>query len=212
MQLALLRQWKRQARPDWTAWNQALAMIWLVGTPAVREAAKQMDRAFWLCGARIKSGQLASEDAWVEERDAMELTRRDFINAARREPVGAREPVSDIPVARPPLTEIRQMFGSLPSRSTKTRSGGTTVKTIIRTSAHQCCVSLPAPAVGVPSVCRLLTWPQVSRYVPAPRRRVVSPAVFRYAMVITRAAGGLQDSATPIATAGRLAVAAPAWP
>jgi hypothetical protein len=40
MQLALLRQWKRQDRPDWTAWNQALAMIWLVGTPAVREAAK----------------------------------------------------------------------------------------------------------------------------------------------------------------------------
>ena len=58
MQLALLKQWKHQVRPDWTAWNQALAMIWLVGTPAVREAAKQMDRAFWLCGARIKSRQL----------------------------------------------------------------------------------------------------------------------------------------------------------
>jgi len=41
----------------------------------------------------------------------MEVSRRDFINAARHEPVGAREPVSDVPVARPPLTEIRQMFG-----------------------------------------------------------------------------------------------------
>ena len=27
MQLALLRQWKHQDRPDWTAWSQALAMI-----------------------------------------------------------------------------------------------------------------------------------------------------------------------------------------
>jgi hypothetical protein len=111
MQLALLRQWKDQDLPDWTAWNQALAMIWLVGTPAVREAARRMDRAFWLCGARIKSGQLSSKDAWAEEREAIELSRRDFINAARRHPVGARDPVSDVPVARPPLTEIRQMFG-----------------------------------------------------------------------------------------------------
>ena len=114
MQLALLRQWKHQDRPDWTAWNQALAMIWLVGTPAVRDAAKQMDRAFWICGTWIKRGQLTSEDAWAEQRDALELSRRDFINAARREPVGARELVSDVPVARPPLTEIRQMFGSPP--------------------------------------------------------------------------------------------------
>jgi hypothetical protein len=112
MQLALLQRWKHQDTPDWTAWNQALAMIWLVGTPQVREAAKKMDRAFWLCGARIKSGQLTSEDAWAEHRDAMELSRRDFINAARHEPIGAREPVSDVPVARPPLTEIRRMFGS----------------------------------------------------------------------------------------------------
>ena len=134
MQLALLRQWKHQDRPDWTAWNQALAMIWLVGTPAVREAAKQIDRAFWLCGARINSGQLTSEDARGEQRDAMELSRRDFINAARREPVGAREPVSDVPVARPPLTEIRQMFGP-PSVPTKTPLTSTTVKTTVRTSA-----------------------------------------------------------------------------
>lgn len=112
MQLALLRQRKHGERLDWTAWNQALAMIWLVGTPGVREAAKQMDRVFWLCGAQIKGGLLTSEDAWAEQRDAMELSRRDFINAARREPVGERQPVGDVPVARPPLTEIRQMFGT----------------------------------------------------------------------------------------------------
>jgi hypothetical protein len=112
IQLALRRQWRHQEPPDWTAWNQALAMILLVGTPGMRAAAKQMDRVFWLCGAQLKSGQLTSEDAWAGQRDAMELSRRDFINAARREPVGERESVSDVPVARPPLTEIRQMFGS----------------------------------------------------------------------------------------------------
>ena len=104
MQLALRDQWRHQELPDWTAWNQALAMIWLVGTSAVRTAARQMDRAFWLCGAQIKNGQLTDEDAWAVQRDAMELSRRD--------PVGEREHVSDVPVARPPLAEIRQMFGS----------------------------------------------------------------------------------------------------
>jgi hypothetical protein len=112
MQLALLQQWKHQDAPDWTSWNQALAMIWLVGTPRMREAAKQMDRIFWLCGAQIKSGRPTDEAAWAEHRDAMELTRRDFINAARSEPIGAGELVTDVPVARPPLTEIQQMFGS----------------------------------------------------------------------------------------------------
>jgi hypothetical protein len=111
MQLALLQQWKHQDVPDWTAWNQALAMIWLVGTAQMREAAKQMDRVFWLCGARIKSGRLTGKDAWAEDRDAMELSRRDFVNAARRGPFGAGELVADVPVARPPLTEIREMFG-----------------------------------------------------------------------------------------------------
>lgn len=119
MQLALRDQWRHQELPDWTAWNQALAMIWLVGTPAVRTAAKQMDRAFWLCGAQIKNGQLTEEDAWAVLRDAMELSRRDFINAARRDPVGEREQVSDVPVARPPLAEIRQMFGSAAESDSK---------------------------------------------------------------------------------------------
>jgi hypothetical protein len=32
MQLALRQRWHRGASADWTAWNQALAMIWLIGT------------------------------------------------------------------------------------------------------------------------------------------------------------------------------------
>jgi hypothetical protein len=112
VQLALLQQWKYQRLPDWTAWNQALAMIWLVGTVQIREAAKQMDRAFWFCGTQIKRGQLTSEDAWSQHRDAMELARRDFINAARSDPICAGDVVQDVPVARPPLTELQQMFGT----------------------------------------------------------------------------------------------------
>jgi hypothetical protein len=50
---------------------------------------------------RSHAGQLTSQDAWADQRDAMELSRRDFINAARRESLGARESVSDVPVARP---------------------------------------------------------------------------------------------------------------
>ena len=55
MQLALRQQWGQQEKPDWTAWNQVLATIWLVGPPAVRAEARRMDRIFWLCGARIKN-------------------------------------------------------------------------------------------------------------------------------------------------------------
>jgi hypothetical protein len=48
MQFALLQHWRGGTAADWTACNQALAMIWLVGTPAVRTEARRMDRLFWL--------------------------------------------------------------------------------------------------------------------------------------------------------------------
>ena len=50
MQLALRQHWREAAVADWTAWNQALAIIWLVGTPAVRAGARRMDRLFGLYG------------------------------------------------------------------------------------------------------------------------------------------------------------------
>jgi hypothetical protein len=31
MQLAVRSEWRRGGRPDWTIWNLALALIWLVG-------------------------------------------------------------------------------------------------------------------------------------------------------------------------------------
>lgn len=112
MQIALRHRWNRQDPIDWTAWNQALAMIWLVGTPAVRNEAKRMDRVFWLCSARIKRGQIYDENAWGEIRDEMELARRDLINAARRETVVSKDLVDDAPVARPSLTEVASVLDS----------------------------------------------------------------------------------------------------
>jgi hypothetical protein len=111
MQLALLQHWRGGTVADWTEWNQALAMIWLVGTPAVRTEARRMDRLFWLSGGQIKRGQMAREEDWASARDEMELARRDFINATRRDVVDAKTSVEDVPVARPPLSEIHQMFG-----------------------------------------------------------------------------------------------------
>jgi hypothetical protein len=86
-------------------------MTWIVGTPAVRAEARRMDRLFWLCGAQIKRGQIASDADWAGVRDEMEVARRDFINATRRDVVDAKILVDDVPVARPPLSEISHMFG-----------------------------------------------------------------------------------------------------
>jgi hypothetical protein len=112
MQLALRQRWCGGASADWTAWNQALAMVWFVGTPAVRAGARRMDRIFWLCSARIQNGHVADEADWAAVRDEMEVARRDFINAARRDVVDTKESADDVPVARPSLAEIHQLFGT----------------------------------------------------------------------------------------------------
>jgi hypothetical protein len=111
MQLALRQRWRGEARADWTAWNQVLAMTWLIGTPAMRAGARRMDRLFWLCSAQIKRGQILDEAGWTTIRDEMEVARRDFINASRHEVVRTKESVDDVPVARPSLAEISQLFG-----------------------------------------------------------------------------------------------------
>lgn len=49
MQLALLRRWKYAEHSDWTAWNQALAMLWLAGTVnVITEANEWIDCSGWL--------------------------------------------------------------------------------------------------------------------------------------------------------------------
>lgn len=121
MQLALLRRWKYAEHSDWTTWNKALAMLWLVGTADVITEAKRMDRFFWLAGSRIKSRQM-TDAAWAETRDEMENARPSFINAARHGAVNVKEPVDGVPVALPPLSEIHDLFGSTPDPTSPERA------------------------------------------------------------------------------------------
>ena len=61
---------------------------------------------------QIKRGQIVNETDWAAVRDEMEVARRDFINASRREVVQTKEAVDDVPVARPSLADMRHLFGS----------------------------------------------------------------------------------------------------
>jgi hypothetical protein len=112
MQLVLLRQRRHGGKVDWTAWNQALAGIWLVCVPEVIEAAAKMDRVFWVNGTRIKTGQIGDEDEWAVARDQMESARLEFIDVTRRDIARALVPVTDPPVARPPRSELIRLSQS----------------------------------------------------------------------------------------------------
>jgi hypothetical protein len=105
-QLALRRAWRDGEKVDWLAWNQALAAVWLVGVPEVVEVAARMDELFWRQHARVRNRVLPDEAAWEEARTLMELTRLDFINAARTHVVGVGERMTRIPVSRPPLSDL----------------------------------------------------------------------------------------------------------
>ncbi len=98
---ALRREWKHGERPDWVGWNQVLAAIWLVGVPAVVEAAQNIDGAFWRESARIRSGKVADEEAWLELRNVLKTVQLDFINAARIHVVGTGSPLRAFP-GQPP--------------------------------------------------------------------------------------------------------------
>lgn len=69
--MSVLRGEDHGRKADWTAWNQALAVIWLIGVPDVIDAAAAMDRVFWTDGTRIKTGQITDDDAWAVARGRM---------------------------------------------------------------------------------------------------------------------------------------------
>ena len=104
MQLALLAAWKQKGSLDWTAWNQALAVVWLVNEPGVIEAAASMDRIFWSAGAQINNSQIKNDEDWIPLRDQMEQARLNFINIARTRIVGFKQSVDQVPVSRPSVS------------------------------------------------------------------------------------------------------------
>jgi hypothetical protein len=82
MQLALLRQWKDQDLPDWTAWNQALAMIWLVGA-SMTQRGRMLDGLARIAAVRggypvVSAGRLKHGDPGIKRFFARVLTRTDL--------------------------------------------------------------------------------------------------------------------------------------
>ena len=66
-QLALRRLWRRNEKVDWTPWNEALAVISLVGTPNSIHSAGDMDAAFWSSTSHME------EIGTVDERLGLRL-------------------------------------------------------------------------------------------------------------------------------------------
>lgn len=102
-QLAMRRLWRHGEKVDWTAWNQALAMISLVGTPATIARARGMDEAFWRCTERIKELGNFDERYWEEILDDLESVRLEFINEARQQVVRVGSRLDKLPIVRPPI-------------------------------------------------------------------------------------------------------------
>jgi hypothetical protein len=119
MQLVVRSEWRRGGRPDWTNWNRAFALIWLVGEREVIATATQMDHVFWQYGDLVRGGETVDADTWRAARDAMETARVEFINAARHSTVRAGGAVDDAPVtARTPLSNVDIHPSSEPDAAT----------------------------------------------------------------------------------------------
>lgn len=104
-QIALRRLWRHDEKVDWDGWNQALALISLVGTPASVEAAARMDAVFWLSTNRMRDAGAFDETVWAGIVRDLETTRLEFINGVRADTVGLGVGLAQLPVARPPLPE-----------------------------------------------------------------------------------------------------------
>lgn len=105
-----LRQ--RVTRVDWMPWNEALALIGLLGTPELVHLAQEMDSAMWRASSAVNSGRQVTEEFWVELREPLEATRLAFLNAARRT-VAKDAAVIERLTSRPPLKEVRARIAEM---------------------------------------------------------------------------------------------------
>ena len=114
-QLQLRNQLKQRVpRVDWMPWNEALALIGLLGTPELVRLAQAMDRAFWQASSAVNSGKPVSEESWIRLREPLEATRLAFLNAARRT-ISKDAVVIERLVSRIPLKEVRAQIAELSS-------------------------------------------------------------------------------------------------
>jgi hypothetical protein len=73
----------RKQQVDWVPWNEALAVISIVGDQSLMDAAIRIDECFWPTGSRIDSLDVGA-DEWIKLRSEIESRRLDFVNASRR--------------------------------------------------------------------------------------------------------------------------------
>ena len=114
-QVGLRNEFKhRSHRVDWMPWNEALAMISLVGSPDLVQLSQEMDAAMWRASTAVACGRVTTDEEWDEFREALELTRLTFINAARRD-IAKDATVIERLVSRPPLKEMRTQLSEATS-------------------------------------------------------------------------------------------------
>lgn len=106
-QLGLRNQLRRRIhRVDWTGWNEALAMVCLVGKPELVRLAQEMDVALWHASRTVAyTEEEISEERWIELRNPLEQSRLVFLNAARRA-IARDVSVVERLVSRPSLAEL----------------------------------------------------------------------------------------------------------
>ncbi|WP_162795826.1 hypothetical protein [Nonomuraea lactucae] len=79
---------------DWRPWNEALAMVNLIGAKEIVEAAHTIDTVIWRIHIQVKAG-LATGAEWFPMRDRIEAQRREFVNVVRRH-LAAHEPLASL--------------------------------------------------------------------------------------------------------------------
>jgi hypothetical protein len=102
-ELAMRRLWRRDEKVDWKPWNQALALLSLVATPAAIAAAEKMDATFWHSTLRMEELGTFDEASWSGIVQDLRSVRLDFINVAREEIVEVRHGLKRLPIIPPPV-------------------------------------------------------------------------------------------------------------
>lgn len=103
-----------QTSLDWKPWNEALAMVNLVATNDIVEAAHAIDAEFWPVHQQIKRGWTI-EGHWYKLRGPIEDRRRDFVNVARDHLAPPGIPLQRLtgrPTDDDPIWELRRSYFS----------------------------------------------------------------------------------------------------
>jgi len=99
---------------DWKPWNEALAMIVLVADHDIVQAAQAIDERMWPVHQQIKRGWIR-DGGWVKLREAIEESRENFVNIARKRLAPPGPPLGRLtgrPAPDDPFWEFRRSYFS----------------------------------------------------------------------------------------------------